>query len=454
MHFRKYLEIWRKRGFLMTKKYSFLCFFLMVWLLPAAAVRGAGPAPHFPTAEVSVVCGKSKALTVEDAGDSEIIWKSSNEKIATVTSSGKVTGIRGGNAVITARVKGLELQCRVKVRSLKVKETFLFIKKGSSYKIRTEEKNISEIIVWRSSDKKIAKVSSNGKVTAKKAGTVTITATANGCSAVCKVQVITMSLSDSQAFIREGQTKTLSVKGTSKKVNWSTSLPSVASVSKNGKVTAKKEGTAVITAKIGKILLNCKVTVTRSIWKHLQNQYLKDGSVDQLLFVKYTGGSKANVQLYNKVNKKWKKILSCKGYVGKDGIGQAKKGISVTPTGTYTLTQGFGIKKNPGAKLSYLKVDKKHYWCSDDRYYNQLIDIRKKPHDCAGEHLIDNVPSYNYGMFLDYNKKCLPGKGSAIFLHCTGGYTYTGGGIAVGEKNMIEILRKTGKGAKICIYPK
>lgn len=438
----------------MVKKYSFLCLFFMMWILPAVVVWGAESVPRFREAEVSIVSGKSKSLIVEDAEGSEIVWSSSNEEIASVDSNGKVTGISGGNAVVTATVDDITLTCRVRVKSLKLKETSLFLKKGSSYKIGTEQKNIPEILTWKSSDSKIAKVNSSGKVTAKKPGTVTITAKASGCTAACKVQVITISLSDSQAFIGEGQTKTLTVTGTSKKINWSSDNPSVASVSKKGKVTAKKEGTAVITAKIGKIPLTCKVTVTRSIWNHLQNQYRNSKSVNQLLFVKYTGGSRADVVLYNKENTKWKKVLSCKGYVGKEGIGQAREGIAVTPTGTYTLTQGFGIKKNPGAKMSYLKVNKNHYWCSDEHYYNQLIDIRKKPHDCAGEHLIDYVPSYNYGMFLDYNKKCVPGKGSAFFLHCNGIYKYTGGCIAVSEKKMIEILQNTEKGAKICIYQK
>ena len=61
-----------------------------------------------------------------------------------------------------------------------------------------------------------------------------------------------------------GKTVRLSVKGTKKKVKWSSSKKSVAKVNKNGKVTALKEGKAVITAKVGKKRLKCKVTVTAS----------------------------------------------------------------------------------------------------------------------------------------------------------------------------------------------
>ena len=70
----------------------------------------------------------------------------------------------------------------------------------------------------------------------------------------------------------------------------------------------------------------------------------------------------------------------------------------------------------------------------------------------SGEHLIDYDPQYNYALALDYNKKCIYLKGSAIFLHCFGNHTYTEGCIAVSEKDMKKILRNTTTHTKICIY--
>lgn len=58
-----------------------------------------------------------------------------------------------------------------------------------------------------------------------------------------------------------GQKKKLKVKGTKKKVKWSSSKKSVVSVSKKGVIKAKKKGKAVITARVGKKKLKCKVTV-------------------------------------------------------------------------------------------------------------------------------------------------------------------------------------------------
>lgn len=53
----------------------------------------------------------------------------------------------------------------------------------------------------------------------------------------------------------------LKVTGTSKKATWKTSNKKVAAVSKTGMVTAKKKGTAIITAKVSKKIYKCKVTV-------------------------------------------------------------------------------------------------------------------------------------------------------------------------------------------------
>ena len=58
-----------------------------------------------------------------------------------------------------------------------------------------------------------------------------------------------------------GKTYKLKVKGTKKKVKWNSSNKKVVTVSKKGKVTAKKAGKATITAKIGKKKYKCKVTV-------------------------------------------------------------------------------------------------------------------------------------------------------------------------------------------------
>ncbi len=68
---------------------------------------------------------------------------------------------------------------------------------------------------------------------------------------------------------------TLKIKGTKKKVKWSSSKKKVAVVTKSGKVTAKKSGTAYITAKVNGQKLKCKVSVrsNKSITNKLWDAY-------------------------------------------------------------------------------------------------------------------------------------------------------------------------------------
>lgn len=81
------------------------------------------------------------------------------------------------------------------------------------------------------------------------------------------VQAATPKLSKKSILMYMKESKKLSVKNNKKKkkVKWSSSDKSVVTVSKNGKINAKKIGKAVITAKVGKKKLKCKVSVRHSL---------------------------------------------------------------------------------------------------------------------------------------------------------------------------------------------
>ena len=117
----------------------------------------------------------------------------------------------------------------------------------------------------------------NGKVTAVKAGsaTVTVKTTDGGKSASCAVTVnakvfpVTgVTLNKDTMTLTEGETGTLTAtvapdNASDKSVTWSSSAPDVATVDQNGKVTAVKKGTATITVKTtdGGKTAACEVTV-------------------------------------------------------------------------------------------------------------------------------------------------------------------------------------------------
>lgn len=132
-------------------------------------------------------------------------------------------------------------------------------------------------VTWDSSDKSVATVS-NGKVTAVKAGSATITVKSvdGGFTASCAVTVAakvidvsSVSLSKTELTLTEGDSETITATvkpddATDKTVTWTSSDPAVATV-EGGKITAVKEGEATITAKAGDKTATCKVTVEKKI---------------------------------------------------------------------------------------------------------------------------------------------------------------------------------------------
>ena len=123
-------------------------------------------------------------------GDGIASWKSSNKKVATVTSKGKITGKKAGTAKITVTLKsGISASVTVKVQKKAVtttklsvtgkslKKNKLTLKKGKSVTLTAVRTPITstEKITYQSSNKKIAAVTSKGKVTGKKPGKAKIT---------------------------------------------------------------------------------------------------------------------------------------------------------------------------------------------------------------------------------------------------------------------------------------
>lgn len=212
--------------------------------------------------------------------------------------------------------------------------------------------------------------------------------------------------------------------------------------------------------KSGVIVISTKGEVQSLPKKQMHSdaiRYEAAKTTDQLVIVKYLGGTKAKVSLHEKTKKgQWKKLKEETGYVGKNGIGKTREWDRKTPKGTYNFGQAFGIKSNPGTKVSYIKVNKYHYAVDDHKYpkyYNRLIDVRTLGlNSIEGEHIIKYGAVYNYCVYINYNDEQKIGKGSSIFLHCYGRYKYTEGCVAVSEKMMVFILKRLKNNAKIAIY--
>lgn len=141
---------------------------------------------------------------------------------------------------------------------LNKKKVTLYVTQTTTLKVTGTTKKVK----WSSSDKKIAKVSKKGKVTAVKAGKATITARVGKKSLKCTVTV-KKGLNKKSVTLEAGKTEKLKLYGTKIK-SVKTSKKSVATISKSGKITAKKAGkcTVTITGKDGK-KYTCKVTVVK-----------------------------------------------------------------------------------------------------------------------------------------------------------------------------------------------
>lgn len=194
-------------------------------------------------------------------------WTSSNEAVVTVDAAGKLTAKTAGKAIITAITSdGNVMYCIVTVENIKVSK--ITITTTTSNKIATGKKvtlkatvtpsnAYNKGVTWKSSNTKVATVSSSGVVTTKKkmgGKTVTITATAkdgSGKKASYKIYVKkgivkkvyisgVKSVKAGKKLYLKGKTSASS--GANRTLKWSSSNTKYAKVSSKGTVTTYKAG--------------------------------------------------------------------------------------------------------------------------------------------------------------------------------------------------------------------
>lgn len=181
----------------------------------------------------------------------------------------------------------------------------------------------------------------------------------------------------------------------------------------------------------------------------------------QVIVVVGNGESSSRVQVAyfrQDTDGTWQEEFYVSGYCGYNGMSSEKReGDRKTPIGTYSFTNAFGIKADPGSILTYKELDTYDYWVDDSssRYYNRMVSTREVAVSWnSAEHLAAVNPCYNYSLALNYNEACIPGMGSAIFLHgLHPTKTWTEGCIAIPEDNVAELIRQADADTKIIIVP-
>ena len=268
----------------------------MILILPFSSCGGGGDTDKtisvtgvtLNKSTLALKVGSSELLTAtitpSTATNQNVTWTSSNNAVATVSSSGNITAIAVGSAIISVTTTdgSKTASCSVSVSAATVSATGVILNKSTlSLPVGSNETLSATVspsnatnanVSWSSSDATIATVA-NGKVTAVKAGTATITVkTEDGgytatCAVTVTIPVTGVTLNKSTLALVAGSSATLATTitpedATNKSVTWSSSDTSIATVS-DGKVTAVKAGTATITVTTtdGSKTATCTVTV-------------------------------------------------------------------------------------------------------------------------------------------------------------------------------------------------
>lgn len=241
------------------------------------------------TPELTLTVGGSKKLEVEfnptDVTSKALYWSSSNEDVASVSSTGVVVALTPGEATITATTtNGKTAECKVTVNPIKVtmvtvEPAVAEITVGDVLSLSASvdpDDATDQTIEWSSSDAAVATVDADGNVKAIAPGSVVVTAkSTDGPTAECTITVVAATI-DVQDIVLDVESMSLREGGhgvikahiypenaSDQSVTWRSSEPEVATVDESGNVTALKQGMTMIEARTANGLsAECMVTVT------------------------------------------------------------------------------------------------------------------------------------------------------------------------------------------------
>lgn len=180
-----------------------------------------------------------------------------------------------------------------------------------------------------------------------------------------------------------------------------------------------------------------------------------DPDVTSYLEVLCTGGSAARAVFHVRdAGGRLRKVAEGSAYIGRNGLGKTREGDARTPEGDFGTGTAFGIPQRPDTEMDYLQLHPGIVACdSEGPWYNTIVDTVGTGIKLSGEDMFSTVPEYYYGIEIAYNPGRIYPDGSAIFLHCKGEKTWTGGCVAVDRDLMETILRKGGRGLRVSIHP-
>ncbi|MEV8128741.1 L,D-transpeptidase family protein [Streptomyces sp. NPDC085944] len=174
------------------------------------------------------------------------------------------------------------------------------------------------------------------------------------------------------------------------------------------------------------------------------------GNATQVVTVE-ARGSYATVTAWAKGSTGWKAQFStASGRVGSNGVTNGatrRQGTWTTPTGTYTITEGFGVEAG-GTSMPYHVVTDDDWWVEDpeSEFYNSMHSTQgadfplTESGDRGSEHLIGYPTQYAKALVINFNRwPAIPGRGAGIFLHVNGSGA-TAGCVSVPRATMDRVM--------------
>lgn len=272
-------------------------------VLSAVSCGGGGeptipPLPPVSAVEItpnsaSLTVGQTSQLSVSLKDPSGTIlsgrslaWSSANAAVASVSTTGLVTGLASGTTTISVTSEGRTGSASVTVLPMPVSTVVVSPSTGSVQAGQTVQLTATlsdanggvlsgRTIAWTSANPAVATVSATGLVSTVAPGAVTISATSEGKSGSAQITVVpvpvaSVTVSPTTASIQTSQTVQLSAAlldangnaPTGRTVTWSTSNANIASVNASGLVTGVAAGSATITAASEGKTGTSQVTVT------------------------------------------------------------------------------------------------------------------------------------------------------------------------------------------------
>lgn len=240
------------------------------------AVRNVSVTPVAGSVQVGKTLQFKATLTAGDGtvlDDRDVSWSSENTSVATVNSSGVVTGKAAGVSIIRATSEGVTGQAQVTVSApvdrVVITPSSATLDRGETQQFSAVAYDASDNVLpghtasWSISPQSVATVNTSGRVTAVAAGTATLTADIDGKKATATVTVrppgvATVEVTPGEVELRPTETRQLQATArdadgnvlSGREVSWSISPTNVATISDAGLVTAVSPGEATVTATV------------------------------------------------------------------------------------------------------------------------------------------------------------------------------------------------------------